>query len=180
MQPVIKMEIVKIPRERIPVLLGDKGETKKRLEKALKLKLNVTEEEGVELVGESVDEFFGKDVLKAIGRGFAPDVALKLLKEDYCLRIIDLRDYANDNGIIRIKGRVIGENGRTKEIIEEEAESHLSIYGHTVGIIASLETIDVATNAVFKLIEGANHSTVYAYMERTRRKLKEERIKNMF
>lgn len=175
------MELVKIPAERVRVLRGNADETRKMLEEKLKVRISTGSEGEVELNGESIDEFFAKDIIRAIGRGFGINTALKLLEEEYALRIINLREFGRSKkDIIRIKGRIIGERGRTKKIIEEIAEAELSIYGHTVGIIATVETIEIAVNAVSKLIEGAKHSAVYSYLERARRKLKEERARNMF
>jgi len=176
------MEIIKIPAERLGVLVGPEGKTKEMLEHELKVKIEIFREEcAVELDGDTVDEYFGKDVIKAIGRGFEPKMALKLLREDYCLKIIDLDEYAHSkNGIMRLKGRVIGEGGRSKLIIEETGEANLSIYGNTVGVIAKLETVDIVMAALFKLLEGAMHSTVYAYLEKSRRKLKEDRATNLY
>ena len=175
---MILMHTMKIPNERIAVLIGKNGEMKEYLEEKLKLKISVDSEGEVNIEGESVDEFFGKDIIKAIGRGFEPSVALKLLDDNYLLRIIDLRDYVGRDGLARVKGRIIGEKGRTREIIEQDAECFLSIYGHTVGVISTLETMDIALSAIFKLIEGLNHSTVYAYLEKHRRLLKANRVKD--
>ncbi|MBS3068774.1 RNA-processing protein [Candidatus Micrarchaeota archaeon] len=171
------MYTMKIPVERIAVLIGKNGQMKEYIEKKLKVKIEVDDEGEVTLEGESVDEFFGKDVIKAIGRGFEPSVALRLLDDNYLLRIVDLRDYVNRESMARVKGRIIGEKGKTREIIEQDAECFLSVYGHTVGVIATLETMEIALSAIFKLIEGLNHSTVYAYLEKNRRHLKGERMK---
>ncbi|MCX8194880.1 MAG: KH domain-containing protein [Candidatus Micrarchaeota archaeon] len=175
------MQIVKIPHERVAALLGTSGETKEYLERRMKVSLNVDSDGAVEIIGDSVDEFIGKDVIKAIGRGFEPAIALKLLSDDYGLKIIDLRDYSgSDKGRARIKGRIIGEKGRTLEIINEEVGANVVVYGHTVSVISRLETLDYATTAVFKLIEGAKHATVYSYLEKCRRKIKEDEIGRLF
>lgn len=169
------MEIIKIPVERIPALRGDADATLGILEKRLKCRIDVDEEGAVELEGEPVDEYFGKGVIKAIGRGFEPSVALKLLGDEWGLNIIDLRDFAHKpEAMTRIKGRVIGEQGKARKIIEEEGEVDLAIWGHTVGIIGPLEVLDVATTAVFKLIEGQPHAAVYLYLEKNRRRRKRE------
>ena len=175
------MQIVKIPSERVKALLGESGETKEYLERRMKVSINVDSDGAVDITGESIDEFIGKDIIKAIGRGFAPSIALKLLSDDFALRIIDLRDYAgNEKAHHRIMGRVIGENGRTKEIIKEEVGAEVVCYGHTVGVICSLETLNYAMEALFRIIEGSNHASVYAYLEKCRRKIKEGEIRKLF
>ncbi|MCX8198053.1 MAG: KH domain-containing protein [Candidatus Micrarchaeota archaeon] len=174
------MQIVRIPSERVAVLLGQGGETKDYLEKRMKVSLSVDSEGEVMLEGEPLEEFIGKDIIKAIGRGFEPAVALKLLSDEYGFRLIDLRDYSNsDKARHRIMGRIIGEKGRTKEIIKEEVGAEVACYGHTVGIISKLETLDYATEAVFKLIEGSTHANVYSYLERCRRKIKQDEIRKL-
>jgi ribosomal RNA assembly protein len=175
------MQIIKIPSERVKALLGESGQTKDYLELRMKVSLSIDSDGSVEISGEPIDEFIAKDIVKAIGRGFAPPVALRLLSDEYGFKLIDLRDYASsDKARHRIMGRVIGENGRTKEIIKEEVNADIACFGHTVGIISSLETLDYALEAVFKLIEGSNHASVYAYLEKCRRKIKEEEVRKLF
>ncbi|VVB57296.1 Uncharacterised protein [uncultured archaeon] len=168
-------EIVRIPHERISALRGDGDATLQMLERKLKCSMDVSDEGDVELEGEPVDEFFGKSVIRAIGRGFEPHIALKLLKDDYGFHLIDLRDYASKpDAMTRIKGRVIGEKGKARQIVEQEGECNLAIWGHTVGVIGRLETLDIATTAVFKLIEGQPHPAVFMYLEKNRRRREQD------
>jgi len=175
------MQVIRIPAERVRALLGESGETKDYLEQRMNVKLAVDSEGEVEIEGESLEEFIGKDIVKAIGRGFAPAVALKLLSDEYGFKIIDLRDYeSTSKAQHRVMGRIIGENGRTKEIIKEEIGADVACYGHTIAVISKLETLDFATTAIYKLIEGSPHANVYAYLEKCRRKIKEEEARKLF
>jgi ribosomal RNA assembly protein len=175
------MQVIKIPTARIKALLGDSGEVKDYLESRMKVSMSVDSDGQVEISGESIDEFIGKDIVKAIGRGFEPAVALKLLSDEYGLRVVDLRDYAGTpEGVHRIMGRIIGEKGRTKEIIKEEIDADTAFLGHTAAIIAPLDKLDYALTAVFRLIEGSSHAAVYSYLEKCRRKIKEEEVKKLF
>jgi len=172
------IETVKIPIKRIEDPEGDADSTLKMLESKLKISLVVDEDGTVELEGSSINVFFAIPIIRAIGRGFEPRIALKLQDDEYGFKLIDLRDYAkNPKDMARIKGRVIGEKGKAKEIIEQEAECNLAIWGHTVGIIAPLEVLTIAATAVFKLIEGQPHAGVYLYLEKNKRRRKEEEIK---
>ena len=174
------MQIIKIPSERVRALLGDSGETKDYLEQRMNVTITVDSDGGVVISGEPIDEFIGKDIIKAIGRGFDPGIALKLLNDSYGLKVIDLRDYVSSrDGLARIKGRVIGEKGRTKEIINEEVGAFVAVWGHTVAVISDLETLDFATTAIFRIIEGSPHANVYAYLEKCRRKIKEEEVRKL-
>ena len=178
---VMLMQVVKIPTERVSSLCGKDNSSLEMLMRICKVTIIPDPDGEIEIEGEAVDEFFAKDVVKAIGRGFDPNTALKLLKDNYVLKIINLREFVHSrDSISRIKSRIIGTEGKTKKIIEADAECDLSIYGHTVGIISTLETIDLAVSAVVKLIEGANHSGVYSYLEKARRRLKEDRLKGHY
>ena len=75
----------KIPKERIAVLIGKDGITKKHIESATKIKLKIDSKEGdVFLEGEdALGLYSAREVVKAIGRGFNPEIALLLLKQDY-------------------------------------------------------------------------------------------------
>ncbi len=174
------MQILKIPSERVKALMGDAGQTKDYLESRMKVTLTVDSDGAVVISGEPVDEFIAKDIVRAIGRGFEPPLALKLLNDEYGLKVIDLRDYVSSrDGLARIKGRVIGEKGRTKEIINEEVGANVAVWGHTVAVISRLETLDYAMEAVFKIIEGSPHANVYAYLEKCRRKIKQDEIRKL-
>ena len=107
---------LKIPKERVAVLIGKKGETKREVEIATKSKITVDSQEGdVFISGEDgLGLFNANEVIKAIGRGFNPDVALLLLKPDYVFEPINIKDYAKSkNSELRLKGRVIGKEGKS-------------------------------------------------------------------
>lgn len=171
-------EIVRIPAERVKVLIGPNGKTKELIEKKCNIKLDINSEGEVVIRGESTDVFFSKDVIIAIGRGFNPQKAMKLINPDYQLYLFHLKEYlSTDKAIKRIKGRVIGENGKMKEEIENATDSYLSIYGNTVGIISKVDSIGYAQEAVEMLIKGAKHASAYNYLARVRRRILESRLK---
>lgn len=174
------MQIIKIPSERVSALMGEGGQTKDYLEQRMQVTLTVDSEGEVVISGEPIDEFIGKDIVKAIGRGFPPQTALKLLSDEYGFKVIDLREFAGSpKAVHRIIGRVIGEKGRTKEIIREEVGADVAVWGHTIAVISRLETLDYAMTAIFRLIEGSPHANVYAYLEKCRRKIKESEVEKM-
>lgn len=176
---------VKIPKERIGVLIGPDGQVKQRLEKRLKVKLDINSETGditINLNPEAQDPsllFKAKDYVLAVGRGFSPERANKLLEdEDNMLTIIDLRAIfgRSQSDIKRIKGRIIGKEGKTRRIIEELSETYISVYGHTVSIIGGVEQSEIAREAISMLIKGSQHVTVYKYLQRKRHELKKRRL----
>src|SRR3989344_2896834 len=102
------MEQLKIPKERIPMLVGTKGVTKRKIQKLTNTKIRVNSELGdVFIEGESMDVFNSLNIIKAIGRGFNPDIALKLLSEDYVLEVIPIEDFSrNKKDLIRISKKI--------------------------------------------------------------------------
>ncbi len=171
-------EMVKIPQERIKVLVGENGNNKKLIETKCKVKLDIDSEGDVEIEGDTTEEFFAKDVVKAVGRGFGMREALMLIEQDYNLYIISLKDVVNsDKAITRLKGRVIGEGGKMKTEIEVATDSYLSIYGSTIGIISKLDTLEYAKEAVSMLLDGAPHATVTNYLAKARREILDSALK---
>ncbi|MEM2916922.1 MAG: KH domain-containing protein [Candidatus Bathyarchaeia archaeon] len=176
---------VKVPMERIGVLVGPNGKTKEILEKRLQVELQIDSESGdvaIMLAPNAEDPsklFRAKEVVLAIGRGFSPEKAFRLIEdEDSVFQIIDLREIfgRSESDIRRLKGRIIGKEGKTRKIIEELTEASLSIYGHTVGIIGSAEQVEIAKEAIEMLIEGRQHATVYKFLHAKRRELKKKKM----
>jgi len=115
-----------------------------------------------------------ENIVKAIGRGFNFDKALILLNENYALELIDINDYAkNLNNRIRLKGRVIGKQGRVKAYLERLTGCSIVVYGKTVGVICDENTLPIARNAVQMILEGAKQSTAYKYVEKQLKKQSE-------
>ena len=71
------MQELSIPKLRIAVLIGTKGVTKKKIEKVTKTQISISKEGDVLIEGDSLDCFFAEKVVKAVGRGFNPEVALQ-------------------------------------------------------------------------------------------------------
>jgi ribosomal RNA assembly protein len=87
---MIEMEeseyMLRIPKDRVGVLIGQNGKTKDDIETKTKTRLNITKEGEVTIEGSSFESWIAKQIVKAIGRGFSPANALLLLKDDYSLR----------------------------------------------------------------------------------------------
>jgi len=176
---------LKIPRERIGVLIGPNGATKKYIERTLSVELEIESETGgvkITLTENTEDPsllFKAKDVINAIGRGFSPELAFRLIRdEEAFLNIIDLRAIfgRSESDIKRVKGRIIGMDGKTRRIIEELTETSVCVYGHTVGLIGDIEQVQAAREAIQMLIRGSLHSTVYRFLHRKRRELKKRKL----
>jgi ribosomal RNA assembly protein len=94
------------------------------------------------------------------------------------LDLIDLRSVfgKSDADIKRVQGRIIGMNGKTRRIIEELTDTSVSVYGHTVGIIGTVEQVQIAREAIEMLVKGSMHGTVYRFLQRKRRELKKKKF----
>jgi ribosomal RNA assembly protein len=173
------MKYLKIPKERIGVLIGHNGATKKMIEDRAHISLEIDSVDGEVIIDEheSKDPLLGllvKDVVYAIGRGFSPEHAMRLFKEDTNFFVFDIHDYVGKKlpHVRRIKSRIIGRNGKTKHIIENLTGADVSIYGHTVSVIADFESMDIAKKAIDMLLSGSKHSNVYRFVEREMKKLR--------
>lgn len=176
---------VRIPKDRIGVLVGPDGKIKKAIEEKLAVTLQIESDTGgvtIMLAENAKDPstlFKAKDVVTAIGRGFSPEHAFRLIRdEEAMLDIIDLRLIfgKSESDLRRVKGRIIGMDGKTRKIIEELTETNICVYGHTVGIIGNIEQVQAAREAIQMLIEGSSHGTVYRYLHKKRRELKRKML----
>jgi ribosomal RNA assembly protein len=176
---------VRIPKERVGVLIGPEGKVKEHIEERLKVKLEIIGDQGDVTIAlaENADDpylvFRAKDVVSAIGRGFSPEHAFRLIRdEDAVFDLIDLRLIfdRSESDIKRVKGRIIGMNGKTRRIIEELSSANVAVYGHTVGIIGTFEQANIARTAVQMLIDGCQHHTVYKFLAKKRHELKKQML----
>ena len=89
---------VKVPKDRVGVIVGEKGKVKRAIERQAGVKLAIDSKTGDVTIQEKEDTdpamaLAAQDTVKAIARGLAPERAYSLLKEDYYLHLFDIRDY---------------------------------------------------------------------------------------
>lgn len=175
-------QIVKVPTERVGVIIGREGATKRGLEEDLGVELEIDSKEGTVVVKSGsisdADPLTAVRVIEAIGRGFSPERARKLLEEGVAFEVIDLRDFAgkSTSSLERIRGRVIGLRGKSRRVIEELTRCYVSVYGRTVSIIGDPTEVQLAADAVRTLARGSQHRTVYNTLQKARTKRKMERM----
>ncbi|HQF16925.1 MAG: polynucleotide phosphorylase/polyadenylase [Methanosaeta sp. PtaB.Bin039] len=167
---------IKIPSDRIGALIGPDGETKNMLEERCGIALDVDSESGsvtVDPQGDALAAMKAMEFVKAVGRGFSPERALPLLEDE--MLMLDLLDLsklvATKNDMARVKGRIIGKDGKTRELMEELSGSRISVYGKTVAIIGQPEQIRVVRAAIEMLLDGAPHGNVYSFLEKKHREM---------
>ena len=175
-------KLVRIPVDRIGVIIGKSGKTKHHIEKKCNVDLNIDSETGeVMITSDKIDgnisPFKAVEIVSAMGRGFSPENSLRLLRGENSLHIIDLREFGgkSPDQIERIKGRIIGENGTARQNMENLTGATISVYGRTVGIIGEPNQLRLAVDAISSLCSGSMHGPVYNKLEAARRKEKAEK-----
>ena len=168
------MQIVKIPAERIPIL----NSYLRQVEEKGDIELSVSAEEGVSIKSaDPIAEWKAVSVIKAIGRGFDPSTAVKLFSDDYVFNLINLKEaFDKEKQRIRVRSRLIGTKGKTRATIEEVSGANVCIYKNTIGFIGKPEEVAMAVEAASMIINGVNHTTVYMFLRKERKKLEQNRL----
>ncbi|MBQ6444044.1 MAG: RNA-processing protein [Methanosphaera sp.] len=184
---MVNIEYLKIPKDRVGVTIGKNGKIKHQLEIITKTELKIDSETGniaISSTEETEDPLAiwkARYMIKAIGRGFNPEIALRLDNEELILEIINLQDYVGKSkkALVRQKGRIIGKGGRTRQIMHDMLDVEISIYGKTVSLIGKIENVQMAKEAINMILEGSRQKSVYAYLEKMHDKLKREEFDEM-
>jgi ribosomal RNA assembly protein len=172
--PGVTRITTKVPLNRVGVIIGGGGSVIDMLRRRLGVSVKVDSTTGavvIEPISPSTpvaNLLKAREYIDAIGYGFSPERAERLLDEDQVLLVIDLKSYVGDseNHLKRIKGRIIGEGGRARRNLEEITNTYISVGEATVAIIGGFEEAEVARQAIQMLIEGRQHTTVYKYAEK--------------
>ena len=180
-------DYLKIPQNRVGALIGKNGEVKKSVEKLTGTVLDIDSDEGTVYITprEDMEDPLGvwnaNHIVKAIARGFNPDVAMKLIHDDIYLEVMKLPLYIGKSkkALARYKGRIIGTNGKTRELITELADVDMAIYGKTVSLIGEMENILVAKEAIEMILNGSRHKSVYSFLENKKETLKLREFKDL-
>jgi ribosomal RNA assembly protein len=159
------IKTIRVPKQRVAVVIGERGKTKRTLEKEIKVKVSI-EDQDIIIEGDALDVMTAENIVKAIGRGFSPEKAFLLKDENNVLFVIPLPE--NRNTLKRVKSRLIGTKGKCRKNIERLTDTFISIYGKTVSVLGPFERAERAIIAVEKIISGSPHSHVYKYLENSR------------
>ena len=151
----------KLISEKLPRILKNK----KRLEKALKIKISNRGKE-VFFEGNPLDEYVTEKILEAIDFGFPLSAAFLIKDEDAIFEILNIKEHTTKKNFESIRARIIGKGGKTLKTLSELTDCHFEIKDNNVGIIGTPEKIQNAQNAVISLIKGSKQANVYSYLEK--------------
>jgi len=171
--------LARVPKNRIAVLIGKGGQTRKMLEEISGAELDIDSQTG-EVMAEWKEEpdpvvrMKMPDVVLAIGRGLAPSRAIQLIQDDVFLRMYDIREWVGrqPNQTRRMRSRLIGRNGRIRSLIEEISNCEMAIHGSTVLVIGDREGIALAGPAIEGILRGSEHSTILHGLEQDRKRMR--------
>jgi ribosomal RNA assembly protein len=151
----------KIYSEKLPRILKHK----KKLEKSLGIKISNRGKE-VFVEGAPIKEYFATLVIDALNFGFSLERALLLKNEEFVFEILNIKDYTRKRNMERIRGRIIGKDGRTLKTLENLTSCFFELNDNRMGIIGNIEKIENAQTAVISLVRGSKQSNVYNYLEK--------------
>jgi len=171
---------VKVPPDRMGVVIGEGGKVKQEIMRRTGTLLTVDTDNGVVVIEAEtpstgpVNVMKAAEVVKAIAYGFTPEKAFKLLDDDYVLVLIDLKSRVGDspNHLKRVKGRIIGEGGRARRTLEQMTGADIVVGDTHVAVIGEYERAMVAKEAIDMLIDGRMHSTVYRHVDKLMREVR--------
>lgn len=172
------MRIFSLPCNRVALFARDGGALLEEVAERGNVELKLNGEGDVEISGNGGDEWIAEQVLLALSYGFKPRNAFKLFGDDAFIEVIDLGQACNhsDKLVAKCKSRVIGSQGKAKKRVEELSGAFISVQDDCVAMLGTFEDLKMAKEAVFRIIEGAEHSSVYAFLEARRRRLKEREL----
>ena len=166
----------RVPEERLGVVIGPGGRTKREIATRTATEIEVDHEDGeIRVTGPDTDPLGAlkaRDIVLAIGRGFSPERAMRLLKENTYLGVLDIKfttGHREKAALRRIRARAIGTRGRARSRIEELSGCSMSVFGSTVALIGDEAQLERASRAVELLLKGSEHSTVFHLLARLRR-----------
>ncbi|ORD96819.1 PNO1 [Hepatospora eriocheir] len=117
----------------------------------------------------------GIEFLKAVLAGFKVEDSIAILKyKDVFMDKFDISEIRKmkSNHLQRAIGRVIGRNGKTKEVIENTSRCKFLLQDQTITLLGVTENINIAKDAIGRLIQGAETGTIFNRLSAISTKLK--------
>ncbi len=178
--PGVTKIYLRVGEDRLGVLIGRGGAVVKDMEARLGVKITVDSIDGSVIIEPAsaytpvTNLLKCQEIVRAVDYCFSYERASRLYDDDAILMVIDLKDFAGsgENHLQRIKGRIIGEGGRTRLVLEEMSGTYISVCRDYVAIIGDYNRAELVRQAVEMLARGRQHSTVYRFLDRALKELK--------
>jgi ribosomal RNA assembly protein len=165
------MQYVKVPDDKTS---SDCKNILNRISKDTEATVNIKEEnQNIEIQhNDSIKELDISKVLKAISIGFSYDKAMEIFRDPLVrFEVIDIKKSTrNYKEFKRQKGRIIGENGKSKRVISELTDAQIQVHRDKVGIIGDTNDTLKAREAIMRILDGSPHAHVYSSLEKYQRK----------
>jgi ribosomal RNA assembly protein len=186
--PGVTKVYLRVHEDRLGVLIGEGGKVVKDLEARLGVKITVNTVDSsviIEPANPSIPAtniLKCQEIIKAIDYCFSYERASRLYDDDAVLVIVDLKDQItfSESHLQRIKGRIIGEEGKARKNLEELTGTYISVCRDTVAIIGEYTRAELARQAIEMLAQGRQHSTVYKFLDRAIRDLKRKELTDLW
>jgi ribosomal RNA assembly protein len=186
--PGVTKVYLRVHEDRLGVLIGEGGKVVKDLEARLGVKITVNTVDSsviIEPANPSIPAtniLKCQEIIKAIDHCFSYERASRLHDDDAVLVIVDLKDQItfSESHLQRIKGRIIGEEGKARKNLEELTGTYISVCRDTVAIIGEYTRAELARQAIEMLAQGRQHSTVYKFLDRAIRDLKRKELTDLW
>jgi len=163
------------------ILISSPEKIKKALPK-IKAKLDIhtdLKRESITINGEEFQEATAEKIIQALDFGFELEDAMLLLKDDWDLEYVNIKEHTHRKNLEEIRSRVIGTEGKAKGTIETLTDSRIVIHNNQVGMIADADHMSYLIQGIISLIQGAKHGNVFAYIERQNANLRKLGAKDL-
>lgn len=137
---------------------------RKKLEDTLEVKINNNGKQ-VTIDGPAQNEFIAQQVLEALDYGIPYTEAISIKTENRILETVNIKEYAKQNNLERVRGRVIGQGGKVLKTLSTLTDSSIELKENTVAIVTDPENMQRVTEALIAIIKGAKHGAVYKELE---------------
>ncbi len=166
--------IIYYNKDELSNIIGKKGKKIKRIKKELGIEVKINENLEIEKKKCKLNDFELQNIFDALAMGFDVDTALKLRNFNYDFCKIDLKGLRESRRRV-IKGRILGKEGKIKEVIEDNTDCKVKIFKNKIGVIGETENVEVAKRAIEMLIRGKSFHAVKRWLEREKTKIEENK-----
>ena len=135
------------------------------LEKKIRIRISQNKS-NFTIDGSEINEFYVSRIIEAIDFGFEPEDTLLLLKDEYVLEYVGIKEHTHRKNLGEVRARVIGTDGKAKAAIENLTGAIIVVHENKVGLISDIDHVQQTIQSIVSLVQGAKHGNVFAYLEK--------------